>query len=165
MNSKITEKNMNEKAAAPIADNRLELPPALHQRVLKQYGGAALVAALSVLCMIVMQSWEFLAGFLISAYLAWLGYNIVLKWRAGQIVCKKVVCLKAQKLPLTKTKLIVVLKDLEAENGDEKGVYNFYVPTSNKAAGQFSERIILNIYIEAQNAAELLAWQVVDVAQ
>lgn len=165
MNDQNNTQNTRTEHTASATINSGELPPALQQRVLRQYGGAALVAAFSVLSIIMMNSWEFLIGFLISAYLAWLGYSLVRKWRNGLIVCKQVVCLKAQKLPLTKNKLIVVLKDLNAQAGDEKSVHNFYVPTSSKAAAQFSERAVLNIYIETENAVELLAWQVVDVAQ
>lgn len=145
--------------------NPVALPPALRQRVLKQYFGAALVAMLAILSIIIMQSWEFAIGFLISAYLVWLGAGIIRKWQQGQIVCKRVMCLKVQKIPLMKNKLIVVLKDMDAAAGDEKGIYNFYVPTSSKAAAQFSEKIILHIYIEAENAVELLAWQAIDVTE
>ena len=138
--------------------NPTHLPPALRQRVLKQYFGAALVALFAILSMIIMQSWEFAIGFLLSAYVVWLGSNMIRKWQQGKIACKRTMC-------LTKNKLIVVLKDLDAAAGDEKGVYNFYVPTSNKAAAQFSEKIVLHIYIETENAVELLAWQAVDVTE
>lgn len=148
-----------------FALNPAALPPALRQRVLKQYFGAALVALFAILSMIIMQSWEFAIGFLISVYLVWLGSNMIRKWQQGKIVCKRVMCLKAQKIPLMKNKLIVVLKDLDAAAGDEKGVYNFYVPTSSRAAAQFSEKIVLHIYIEAENPVELLAWQAIDVTE
>lgn len=148
---------------AEVGSDNVVLPPALQKRVLKQYGGAVLIAAFSVLCAVVMHSFGYLIGFLFAGYIGWLGYDMSRRWHKGEIICKKVVCLKVQKVPLMKNKLIVVLRDLDAHIGDENSVHNYYVPTSSKEAAQFSEKVILHIYVEAGRHSELLAWQVVDV--
>lgn len=150
--------------ATEIPTEGAALPPALQRRVMKQYGGAALVALFTIVCMVMLQSWGYMIGFLFSGYLAWIGRDLVRRWYKGEIICKRVICLKVQKLPLMKNRLIVVLRDMDAAPGDENGIQNYYVPTSSKEAAQFSERAILNIYVEAGRHSELLAWQVVDVS-
>lgn len=140
-----------------------ELPPALRRRVSKQYIGAALFAAVTVLCMVMLQSWGYVIGFLFAGYIMLLGRQTCKQWERGKIICKRVICLKVQRIPLMKNKLIVILRDIDAAIGDETGIHNYYVPTNGKDAAQFSEGVILNIYVESENSTELLAWQAVDV--
>jgi hypothetical protein len=141
-----------------------EFPPALQRRVVKQYGGAAVIAVLTILCIVALDSWGYAIGFLFAAYIAWLGRSIIHKWYDGKIISKRVMCINVRKIPLMKNKYTVMLKDLNPAVGGEAGVRNYYVPTSNKEAAQFAERVILNIYLEGENSTELLAWQAVDIS-
>ena len=159
----IRENAVPQNSASETPNTEITVPPALQRRVMKQYGGAAIVAVFTIICMVMLQSWGYMIGFLFSGYLAWIGKDMVRRWYNGEIICRKVVCLKVQKVPLMKNKLIVVLRDIDAEIGDENAIRNYYVPTSSKEAAQFSERVIMNIYVEAGRHSELLAWQIVDI--
>lgn len=158
--------DVNNPASAPeqFDEERTQVPPALQRRVVKQYGGAALIACVTILCMVVLDSWGYAIGFLFAAYIGWMGRDIISKWYSGKIVAKRVMCLKVQKIPLMKNKLIVMLKDLRTEAGEEASVKSYYIPTSSKDAAQFAERVIMNIYLENENSTELLAWQAIDVS-
>ena len=115
--------------------------------------------------MVAMNSWGYAIGFLFAAYIAWMGRDMVNKWCNGKIISKRVMCLRVQKMPLMKNKLVVMLKDLDASIDKEDSVKNYYIPTSGKEAAMFAERIVLNIYLEGNNSTELLAWQAIDMAE
>ena len=147
---------------SPAADKLV--PEALRQRILKQYAGAGCVALLTLACLFVLKGIGYMVGFLFAAYLVWMGVDIKLRWQKGDIICRRVICLKAHKAPLLKSRYVVVLKDQIAVDG-ENPVKTYYVPSSDKNAMQFSERMILDVFTEKRNPAELIAWQAVDVAK
>ena len=161
--------NDNEKTASTNAEFNTPKPPplpfALQKRVTQQYIGAAMVAALTIACLIFLQSIGYVVGFVFAGYLVWMGWDIVNRWRSGNIACRRVVCLKAQRMPLMKNKQVVVLKKIGMDSGEEATVRTYFVPASGRDAAQFSERMILDVYVEAKNASELIAWQAIDLAQ
>ena len=145
-------------------ENLPSIPLALQRKIHRHYTGAFFVTLLTIVCIIAMKNWGYLIGFLFAAYLVWLGVDIGLRWKNGEIVCKRAVCIKVKKVPFSKNKMVVLLRDLDAQIGDETGVMNFYLPESGKDTAQFAERTIFNIYVGARNTTELLAWQAIDLA-
>ena len=135
-------------------------PIALNQRVWKHYGGAAIIAFLSIICAIVFESAGYLVGLLGAAYLVWTGVRIRRRWFNGKIVCQKMECVSAKSLPLSNGWTIIVLRIVDALEDDESAVKTFHISSNKKDVRVLERGILLNAYWDIESPKELLCWHI-----
>ena len=74
------------------------LPRPLQVRFLKHIGTAIAMLVLTVFMVIYFQTWSYGICSLISLYIAYLGCDIVWSSQSEKIICRKMVCVKANKV-------------------------------------------------------------------
>ncbi len=135
-----------------------KLPQPIQVRLLKQLFGVFLISLVTIICIAVFRAWEYSIGFLLAGYIDWIGINLLQRLMQGKIVCKPMVCIKAKKTLLNKDKIMVVLREQEAEPGDEKAIHKYCLSALDKTAALISEHTILNVYYDIDDPENLVAW-------
>lgn len=141
-------------------ENTPTFPIALNQRVWKHYGGAAIVAFLSIICAIVFESAGYLVGLLGAAYLVWTGIRLCRRWYNGKIVCQKTECISVKSVPLSSGWTILVLRRVDAPEDDESAVMTFHISSGKKDIRVLERGILLNAYWDVESPKELLCWHI-----
>lgn len=149
---------MEEKTT--IFQKMAAMPQALQRRVWKQLGCTALVTLCICFFALYFKSWTYLLGILLGLYPLYLAYHIIQRFYRGQIICKKMVCIRAIRTKLLKERAYCYFRDLESPPDSEEGVHAYYIAASEKELGCFTPNTLMNLYYDVESPKEILAWAI-----
>ncbi len=139
------------------------LPVPLKNRVLQLILSSVAIAFATIIFIIVSKSWECILGFLFAVYIAYIGMSIVWKYEEGKILCKTVRCLSVTKVLGSKERLYIAVRTTGNDSRTEPEIMKFYLRVSKKDSALLKPDVILHIYMDRRNQAELIAWELIDV--
>lgn len=138
------------------------LPPVLFKRFMKQLAGSIALAIFTVVLLVTTKELEYCWGFLFSIYLAYLGFSLVWDHAEEKIVCKPMVCIKTTRL--SKQRMYLILRDLDAPMTAKNAIHQFYVPASKMDLNLITPNTILNVYYDPRSPIEMTGWEIIGMA-
>lgn len=150
--------NENQPQLPPTQDDRTPLPLALRKKQMKYYGGAALFALVTIICLCFFLEWEYALGFFGCLFFLWQAYDIKHQWDNGNIVCEQVVCVSAKMRILIRNCMVLTVRKVGAATDDESAVVQYNVPANKKEVLTITSGNLLNIYYAKDYKSELIAW-------
>lgn len=137
------------------------LPRPLQVRFLRHIGTAIAMLVLTVFMVIYFQTWSYSICSLISLYIAYLGCDIVWSSQSEKIICRKMVCVKANKV-LKQDRLYAIMRELDDTIPEQDAVHRFYFVGPKKELALITPNTILNVYFRPDTQLEVVAWEIID---
>ena len=142
-----------------------DLPTVLQKRILKQLFSCAVIVVLSLFLTIYFKSWTFIFGFVISLYLAHEGFDILYRYHDRSLIGKTMIVLKAAP-PLGKQNhTLVCLREIDVGGSKFGDTYSLRLYGKREDQQLITANTILNIFLNPSNPADVIAWEIVDIAQ
>ncbi len=157
------EKMTNQKPRLSMVDAVTALPGALRKQFAKQTMCALIISVLTVILMICGKNWKFCVGFLCAMYFVYMDVQLVQRWHKGKILCKRCKCIKANKIPLSRKQLLIVLKEIDVPDTSSDGLHTFAIAITPKMEALLTKDTILDIYYDVESDTQLLGWELVGV--
>lgn len=154
-------KTKNNSQDIPFTKMITDLPAILQARFVKHIMVALLMIAVTVFLIIYFNSWSYCIGLLIAVYIAYLGFDTVWAYQSGKLICKTMICIKANKL-LKQDRLYAIMRETGSELPPEKITHQFYISGSKRDLELITPNTVLNVYYRPKNTLEITAWEIID---
>lgn len=137
------------------------LPAVLQKEVLKRIGGAAILLISTVIVLITTKEWLNCFGFLFALFLAYLGIDIIQKFKNGKIMVARMVVSKARKWRKS-GRIHVILRDASITDitTQEVQTYSCQISASLKDRFYITSGTVLNIYVSESSPNAVLAYEI-----
>lgn len=136
-------------------------PLPLQKRFLKHMLASAAIAVITVVLMIYFRSWGYCIGMILGLYVAYVGFDVIWAYHDGKIISRKMVCIKAQRMP-NRERVYLVMRLAEGEPEDDEPIKKFYLAATKQEIAMITPNTVMQIYYRPNNYLEIVAWEIVD---